>query len=123
MADEPGGWELKRALEQHRADMRESFAQLYARMDDFAKNAVTSREHQADMGRVNDRLTELAKDIEAERADRRVAISDEQKARKDSLAELQQSLARTASWLRWIAAGLVMPIVAVIVAWLLSRSG
>jgi len=52
MADEPGGWELKRGLDQLRADIREDVADLKsdiagvaARLDAMDARYVTHREH------------------------------------------------------------------------------
>jgi hypothetical protein len=63
MADEPGGWELKRFNEQLRQDMREGFAGLNTRLD----KVVTTEAFTAEQRRVDDKIRDLAEDIAHER--------------------------------------------------------
>lgn len=106
MADEPGGWELRRALEQQRADMREGFAGINARLDKLvSQDAFT-----AEQRRVDDRLKDLADDIAAEKAARQEAQVDERKAREAGDQRQQEQLDKLTTNLRWVAVSVLLPI-------------
>lgn len=118
MSDEPGGWELKRALSELRDDVREGQKAI---RDDVAK-MVTQAAHEADMRRIEDQTRGVAEDLAAERQARveAVALEREQRtielnriaANQDkAIASLQAQMERTAVWVRWIAASVLVPIV------------
>lgn len=97
MSEEPpGNWELQRTLNRVSADLKDGLAQINARFDSMVSTGV----YQAEQRRVDDRLKELADDIAQER-----------EARKADLAALTAQMERTAMWLRWIATGLIIPVV------------
>lgn len=105
MADEPGGWELKRSHEQLRQDMREGFANLGQRLD----RLVTTEAFTAEQRRVDDKLKDLADDIAAERQQRTQALADEVTHRKDGDAAQQQALNRLIANQKWLVAAVLLP--------------
>ncbi len=118
MADEPGGWELKRSHEQLRQDMRDGFNQLGQRLD----KVVTAEAFAAEQRRVDDKHRDLADDIASERAQRIAAIAEEQKAREKGDQRQQDALDRLIANQKWIVVAILIPI-ALFVANLLIRSG
>jgi hypothetical protein len=117
MTDEPGGWELKRALADHRTDMREGFKSINERLD----RLVSSDAYMADQRRVDDRLKELADDIAAEQRSRAEAIALERETRtvevnkevtnrKAAIDALQTSMDKMVQTQRWVAAAIIIPI-------------
>jgi hypothetical protein len=95
MVDEPGGWELRRALDETRKDMRDGFAQLNQRLDKL----VTTDAFNAEQRRVDDRLKDLADDIAAEKVQR-----------VEGDANQQKSLDKLVATQRWVAAAILLPI-------------
>lgn len=118
MADEPGGWELKRSHEQLRQDMRDGFNQLGQHLD----KVVTAEAFAAEQRRVDDKHRDLAEDIAAERAARQAAIAEEEKAREKGDQRQQESLDRLVANQKWIIVTILIPI-ALFVANLLIRTG
>lgn len=106
VADEPGGWELKRALEQHRTDMREGFAELNKRLD----KVVSADAFAAEQRRVDDRHKDLQAGIAAEAAARQSALDREREERKAGDAAQQVALDKLTTTQRWVAAAIVLPI-------------
>ena len=106
MADEPGGWELRRAVEQQRADMREGFAQLNSRLDKL----VSQDAFQAEQRRVEDRLKAIERDQAAEKVDRLAAIAAEEQDRKDGDATQQGQLDSFKKFLWAFGVALVLPV-------------
>lgn len=92
---EPGGWELRRAMEQLRSDSREGFASLNARLD----KVVSADAFAAEQRRVDDKLKDLAADISDERVSRRVG-DDAQQTALDKLVSNQ----------RYVVAAIMIPI-------------
>lgn len=118
MNDEPGGWELKRALSELRNDVRDGQKAI---RDDVTK-MVTQAAHDADMRRIEDQVKGVADDLAAEKQARVEAIALEREtrtiehnrettARKESVAALQAQMERTAVWVRWVAASVLIPTV------------
>lgn len=116
MADEPGGWELKRSHEQLRQDMRDGFAGLGARLD----KVVSSEAFQAEQRRVDDRLRDLADDIAAERLQRQTDHATEKAERQQGDAAQQAALDKLVSNQRWLVAAVLLPIAFFIVTVLIS---
>lgn len=117
MTDEPGGWELKRALAEQRTDLREGFKAINERLD----RLVSSDAYLADQRRVDDRLKELADDIATEqraraeaialeRETRTIELNKEQRDRKATAAELRAALDKMVQTQRWVAAAIIIPI-------------
>lgn len=118
MTDEPGGWELKRALSELRDDVREGQKAI---RDDVTK-MVTQAAHDADMRRMEDQVKGVSDDLAAERQARVEAIALEREtrtiehnreatARKEGYERLQAQMERTAVWVRWVAASVLIPVV------------
>ena len=119
MVDEPGGWELQRALEQQRTDIREGFAQLNQRLDKLVpQDAFT-----AEQRRVDDRLKDLADDIAAYDKRMREALIDERKAREVGDQRQQDQLDRLTTNIRWVAVSVLLPIALFLANLLVSRAG
>lgn len=112
MTQEPGGWELRRALTASDAAMREGFAQLNSRLDKL----VSTEAHAADMRRVDDALTRLAGDLAEEREERLAGDHAQSQA-------LEKAFATTSLWVRWIAASLIIPVALFIATILLAQRG
>lgn len=119
MAEEPGGWELRRALEQQRTDMREGFAQINARLD----RLVSQDAFTAEQRRVDDRLKDLADDIAAEKVARQQAILDERRTRDDGDQRQQDQLDKLTTNLRWVAVSVILPIALFLANLLVSHGG
>lgn len=129
MTDEPGGWELKRALSDLRTDVRDGNKAI---RDEIAK-LVTSDAHASDVLRLEDRIKGLADDLAAERQARVEAVALEREtrtiehnhevtARKEAQATFQAQMDRTATWVRWVAASVLVPVVLFIANLLNARS-
>lgn len=76
MADAPGGWELKRGMDQLRADMRDDNTELKAdvagiaaKIDNLPERFVTHKEHNS----LTNRVTKLEQSGE-KRTDRSITI-------------------------------------------------
>lgn len=119
MVDEPGGWELKRALEQQRTDIRDSFAQLNARLDKL----VTTEAFAAEQRRVDDKFRDMAKSIGEAKASSVDAMNDERQARKDGDAAQQKLIDKLVGNIRWIAVSIVIPIALFVANIYLARGG
>jgi hypothetical protein len=116
MADEPGGWELKRSHEQLRQDMRDGFNQLGQRLD----KVVTAEAFAAEQRRVDDKHRDLADDIAAERAQRIAAIADEKAEREKGDAAQQAALDKLIANQKWIIAAVFLPLVFFVVSTLIA---
>ncbi|WGL50635.1 hypothetical protein P5P86_11735 [Nocardioides sp. BP30] len=119
MADEPGGWELKRTLEALERGMREGFAQTNARLDKL----VTQDAFQAEQRRVEDRLKAIEREQAEEKADRIEAVATEKREREAGDKGQQNQLDKFSSNFRWLFASMVIPIACVLLAWFLARGG
>lgn len=117
-SDEPGGWELKRALSDLRTDVRDGNKAI---RDELAK-LVSTEAHAADMRRIDDAIRGISEDlanerqarveqIALERETRTIEINNEKRARKEDVAGLADAMQRTAVWVRWIAASVLIPTV------------
>lgn len=93
--DEPGGWELRRALDETRKDMRDGFAGLNQRLDKL----VSTDAFNAEQRRVDERLKDIADDLAAEASARQAGDADQQKA-LDKLVSNQ----------KWILTAILLPI-------------
>lgn len=92
---DPTPGELSRRLDEIRTDIRDLAITLNTRLDKLVSIEV----HAADLRRIDDRLGELADDVATER-----------EQRKSDIASLTSQMDRTAVWLRWVAAAIVLPI-------------
>lgn len=119
MADEPGGWELRRSLDKQAEDIRDGFAQLNARLDKL----VSAETHSSDLRRVDDRLADLASDIAAEQSARVAALADERTARQEGDKAQQATLDRLTANIRWVAAAIVLPIALFIATLVMNTKG
>ena len=130
--DAPGGWELKRDVNQMRSDLKDGFASLNLRFDDMAKSMVSSREHANDMARMRERHAELALNLmeerdarkealESEATARKEALESEAKARKEAADAQTASLLRTGLWVRWVATGLLIPTLVPLALYVMNR--
>lgn len=108
MNAEPGPWELQRAHEQLRADMREGFQGINSRLD----RLVSTDAFAAEQRRVDDKLKDLADDIAAERESRKIGDQQQQTA-LDKLIATQ----------RWLLVAIVLPIALFLGNIYISRSG
>lgn len=95
MPDEPTSWELQRALEQMRADMRSGFEGINTRLDKL----VTQDAFQAEQRRVDERFREIKDDLVEERG-----------ARERAELESKASQRNIGLWVRWIAASILIPV-------------
>lgn len=116
--DEPGGWELKRALSELRDDVREGQKAI---REDVAK-MVTQAAHQADLRRIEDQIKGLTEDVAAERQSRveGIALEREQRtielnrvatAQEKALKDVRDDIKSAATWVRWVAASVMVPVV------------
>ena len=109
MSEEPpGNWELQRSLNKLSNDLKDGLAGINSRLDSM----VTTGVYVAEQRRVDDRLKDLADDISAER-----------EARKSEITTVMAQMERTAVWLRWLAAMIVLPIVLFVVNIVISNGG
>lgn len=106
MADEPGGWELKRSIDKVGNDVDGLGKRLEARLD----KVVTQEAFNAEQRRVDDKFKDLAEDIAAERALRQAAIDGESVAREKGDAHQQEALDRLIANQKWIAIAILLPI-------------
>lgn len=74
MADEPTNWELKRNYETLRADMRDGFNQINARLDKMPSGEVFTALIGELTRRVNDVEKDMTTDQQNRRSDRRLVI-------------------------------------------------
>ncbi|MGH3504375.1 MAG: hypothetical protein ACRDQA_26265 [Nocardioidaceae bacterium] len=131
MAEEPpGNWELQRSLAKLSADLKDGLAQINTRLDSMVSTGV----HDAQMGRVDDRLKEISEDVAQEREARKADLAKEsaariadqaaeREARKADMADLRAQMERTAVWLRWVAAAVILPIALFVGSILLNVKG
>lgn len=128
MADEPGGWELKRSHEQLRQDMRDGFNGLGQRLD----KVVTAEAFAAEQRRVDDKLRDQAEDIAHERQQRAEAIATEKAERVEAIATekaerekgdaaQQVALEKLISNQKWIIAAIFLPVLFFIITVLISK--
>lgn len=109
MSEEPpGNWELQRSLNKLSTDLKDGLAGINGRLDSM----VTEGVYGAEQRRVDDRLKDLADDISAERD-----------ARKSEITTVMAQMERTAVWLRWLAAMIVLPIVLFVVNIVINSGG
>lgn len=106
MADEPGGWELKRSHEQLRQDMRDGFNNLGQRLD----KVVTAEAFAAEQRRVDDKFRDLADDITTERSQRVEAIALEKSEREKGDARQQLALDKLVANQKWLVIAVLLPI-------------
>lgn len=116
MADEPGGWELKRSHEQLRQDMREGFAQMNSRLD----QVVTASAFTAEQRRVDDKLKDLAEDIANEREQRQQAMTAESASRTEGDLRQQVALDKLVANQKWLIAAVLLPLAFFIITTLIS---
>lgn len=116
MADEPGGWELKRSHEQLRQDMRDGFNQLGQRLD----KVVTAEAFAAEQRRVDDKFKDLNDDIVTERSQRQDAIAEEKAAREKGDAAQQAALDKLVSNQKWLIAAVLLPLAFFVVTTLIT---
>jgi len=74
VADEPTPWELKRNYDSLRADMRDGFNQINARLDKMPSSEVFTALLGELQRRVNDVEKDVANDQESRKADRRLVV-------------------------------------------------
>lgn len=110
MSPEPGNAELDRVL-------REGFATINARLDKLVSQDVFLAEQR----RVDERHAALQADITEEKAERIAAIKDEkaervaavtaeQNARETAITKEKTERQAIGTWLRWVAATILIPI-------------
>lgn len=130
LADEPGGWELKRALSELRDDVREGQKAI---RDDVSK-MVTQAAHDADMRRLEDQVKGVSDDLSSERQARVESVALEREtrtiehareteARKTDVKHLQAQMDRTAVWVRWVAASVMVPTILFLANLLTDQGG
>lgn len=111
MAEEPpNSWELNRVVTQIRADLRDGFTGINSRFDEMAKSTVPIGTYNETIKRLDGRIDGLVQDVVDERA-----------ARKEAITSLNAAMEKTATWLRWIGTGLLVPIIVPIVLYMLQR--
>lgn len=116
MADEPGGWELKRSHEQLRQDMRDGFNNLGQRLD----KVVTAEAFAAEQRRVDDKFRDLADDITTERSQRVEAIALEKSEREKGDARQQLALDKLVANQKWLIAAVLLPLAFFVVTTLIT---
>ncbi|WP_235739006.1 hypothetical protein [Nocardioides alcanivorans] len=119
MADEPGGWELHRAVKKMGEDLTTGLAQLNQRLD----RLVSTDAFNAEQRRVDDRLKDLADDIAGERAARVAAQETERSERKEGDKAQQATLDKLTTNLRWVAASIILPIALFVATLLMNMRG
>ena len=107
-AAEPGPWELQRALEQQRADIREGLAGINSRLDQL----VTTGAFAAEQRRVDEQLSRLTKDI-----------TDEAVARREGDEAQQKSLDKLTALMRWYVVAIIVPVALFVANLYMSKSG
>lgn len=117
MADEPGGWELQRALVQIREDVRDGFAQSNARLDKL----VTAEAFAAEQKRVDGLHQQLSEAITRVAAESVADLAEEKQARIDGDKAQQATLDKLASLLKWVWATTVLPVVLFAVTMYMNR--
>lgn len=104
---EPTPGELSRRLDEIRTDIRDGNAALNSRLD----RLVSVESHHADMRRIEEQVAAVAKDVTEAEARTTAAVATERQAREKAFANLTAQMERTAVWLRWVAATVVLPVV------------
>lgn len=117
MADEPGGWELQRAVEKMGQDLTSGLAQINARLDKLVTTDVFAGEQR----RVDDRLKDLADDIAHEREARVSALAEEKKSRQEGDKAQQSTIDKLTNNLKWIVVSLALPVALFIANIVMSR--
>lgn len=98
----PGGWELQRALEQQRIDMKEGFAQLNNRLDKL----VSAEAFTAEQRRVDEKFVDMQGDLQ-----------DERTARERAIHEADNRINKMKDRMWWFAAAILLPIFLYVVEW------
>ena len=119
MTDEPGGWELHRAVKKMSEDVANGFAQLNARLDKL----VSTDTFNAEQRRVDDRLKDLADDIASEREARLTAQETERAERKEGDKAQKATIEKLTTNLRWVAASIILPIALFVATLLMNMRG
>lgn len=99
MTDEPTLGELKRTLETFQNSMRTEFANTNARLAELVHRDV----YASDQRRLDERISEASTDLAKEELERK-AGDDKQQKQLDDLK----------GWLKWLAAGVVLPSVGIV---------
>lgn len=102
MPDTPTAWELSRAIDRIREDLKAAV--------DRAEHHITDTGLAPLLGRIDDQIRGLGDDIAQERAMRKADIESERDTRRTETRELKDQLAAMVRTQRYVATTILLPV-------------
>jgi hypothetical protein len=107
---------VQQMIRQDIRDMREDFNKRLDRL-------VSTEAHAADMRRIDERFTSMARDVASNQKSRQDAMADEQKEREREDTLIIVRLDKTALLVRWALASVVITVAALVLTFVLILKG
>lgn len=109
---EPTPWELMRVLREIKDDVKS-----------IRSEALTKEAFREEQRHVHERLEDLGSEIADERTARKEALAAAVADRKIDVARVDLRIDRAMTWIKWVAASIMVPVALFVAGLVLSRGG